>query len=116
MTAGATFLKWILLVFLLLGRSVWGETQYMTGNDLLMICKNEALRVVCASYIAGVVDAHNLFVESGYIRRVWCLPEDVTTKQLEQIVINYLKTTPEHLEKDRSGLIIIALMEAYSCN
>jgi len=35
---------------------------------------------------------------------------------LGQVVLNYLKTTPEHLEKDGSGLIVIALMEAYSCN
>lgn len=88
-----------------------------TGNELYSDCQGAiaALRgqpdfsparaAACVNYISGVADAETLNINL-------CIPQEVTTGQLAQIVWNYLDKYPEYRHRPAVNSVWAALLLA----
>ena len=90
---------------------------YMTSNKFLSLCKSELIteQNVCVGYVLGVVDAAQMLDEESSLRR-YCLPDNVTSSQLEQTAVKYLNDNPDQLGKSASYNLLISLRQAFPCN
>lgn len=101
------------------------SAKFYTGNKMLELCLayvNEtsfAKGNTCAGYVAGIADVHNLFVlsanSSAGMRRQWCIPDGVTTGQLERVAVKSLEESPEDLHMAASYLVAKAFGLAFPC-
>jgi hypothetical protein len=74
-------------------------SAYYTGNELLHVCDNPNLRVVCQGYIAGVAAVAQFLSDDDHPFAGWrlCVPmTTVPTRQLADVVIQRLRASPEH--------------------
>ncbi len=79
----------------------------LSGNDLYNMC--DAQSVACAGYVAGMADA---FVRDGTL----CLPQsNVTTKQLADVVMAYLRDHPETRGYSAASLGHAAFSSTFPC-
>ncbi|WP_366008279.1 Rap1a/Tai family immunity protein [Hyphomonas sp.] len=83
-----------------------------TGNELYYDCvsSNAYDQARCLSYISGVADGIGLSDHLGL-----CVPKGVTYGQLLDIVVGFLKGSPEGRHYAASFLIYTALFDAYGC-
>ena len=81
------------------------------GNRLMGLCTGKEPKL-CEAYVSGVADA---IAEEGPARRA-CLPTTVVTQQMVDVVVKYLRNTPE--QRDRSGAYLSyhALEKAWPCH
>jgi Ssp1 endopeptidase immunity protein Rap1a len=78
-----------------------------SGNDLYNICNAQS--VACAGYVAGMADA---FSRDGTL----CLPQKrVTTRQLADLVMAYLRDHPETRSFSAASLGHAAFNLAFPC-
>jgi hypothetical protein len=94
------------------------------GNALLRKC-TPALKVADGEKLTNAADDSDASWCMGYVTGVldglsqfdWkvCLPKEFTTGQALRIVVKYLKANPEVLHKEASGLISVAIAEAFPC-
>jgi hypothetical protein len=83
------------------------STSFFTGNDLYDKCTAESL--ICAAYVAGMADA---FVHDGTV----CLPQsNVTTRQLADVVMAYLRAHPEARTYSAASIGDVAFTQAFPC-
>lgn len=76
-----------------------------TGNDLMRHCIDSP-DSFCAGYIGGVIDtSHALF----------CLPSEVTKREIINITIVFLRDHPDKLGLYAPNLIIKAMRTAFPC-
>lgn len=90
----------------------------MTGKTLALLCtsKEKDDQLSCQSYIAGVVDYHNLLRSLGTAPSVnYCLPDNIGMVQMKQIVTRYLVTRTEHRDFIAAPAVAMALYNAYPC-
>lgn len=90
----------------------------MTGKTLALLCtsKKEDDQIGCQSYIAGVVDYHNLLRSLGTAPSVnYCLPDALTMAQMKRIVANYILTRTEHQDFIAAPAVAMALYNMYPC-
>lgn len=90
----------------------------MTGKTLALLCtsKKQEDQIGCQSYIAGVVDYHNLLRSLGTAPTVnYCLPDALTMAQIRQIVTRYIMTRTEHQDFIASPAVAMALYNVYPC-
>jgi hypothetical protein len=88
------------------------NAAFETGNRLLGYCTTSApgpAEMVCLGYVEGVADDMEA-------KRMICLPAHVTTGQLEDIVVRYLREHPESRHLVASELIAGALLETFPCS
>jgi hypothetical protein len=80
---------------------------FFTGNDLYDKCTAES--VVCAAYVAGMADALS---HDGTV----CLPQNnVTTRQLVDVVVAYLRAHPEMRNYSAASIGDVAFTQAFPC-
>lgn len=86
-----------------------------SGGALLASCEEPAHLPECTQYIAGVLDAHGYDLSRFGSRRNFCIPEDVTTEELERVVVKWLKDHPDKLRVTAANLVLLAFADAYKC-
>jgi len=78
-----------------------------SANDLYSMCKGQS--VACAGYVAGMADA---FVRDGTL----CLPPtNVTTRQLADVVMAYLRAHPEARGYSAASVGHVAFTQMFPC-
>jgi len=92
---------------------------YVTGNTLYDQCKSNEDNpkfLMCISYIWGAVDYDNALFNAGLINRTYCIPPDVQSGQLKDVVLQYLSRHPEKRQLSGGALITFALHESFPCS
>lgn len=97
------------------------------GNELLLNCQqyvrgmdgdkdfNGVGAGMCGGFVQGV-DSTNTFLFNDLNSDArFCKPATVTNGQLVRIVVKHLKDNPKLLNKERTGLVWLALKDAYPC-
>jgi hypothetical protein len=70
----------------------------------------------CQSYIAGVMDYHNVLQVLKLAPKIdICVPEKVTMNQVHMIVLKYLRAHSEHDAYIAAPAVTMALYQAYPC-
>ena len=78
-----------------------------SANDLYSMCEGQS--VACAGYVAGMADA---FVRDGTL----CLPPtNVTTRQLADVVMAYLRAHPEARGYSAASVGHVAFTQMFPC-
>jgi len=120
-------MKYLLTIVLLFScsQAIAAQTEsFYTGNALLELCEayldggtsaNIAKGNTCASYVAGIDDAHSLFVDWLDMEQSWCAPKNVNMSQLVRVVTKHLQENPQKLHKSGNSLIGNALIIAFPC-
>ncbi|MDB5478313.1 MAG: hypothetical protein JWM96_808 [Alphaproteobacteria bacterium] len=91
----------------------------MTGRNLALLCSNTEKadnQFACQSYIAGIIDYHNLIRSLRAAPSVdFCLPRELTMGQIRLIVYNYILRHSEHQDFIAAPGVAMALYSAYPC-
>ena len=96
----------------------------ISGAYLLELCKRDesgeeiapGAHIACQSYIAGLVDYHNLLRSLKVAPAVdLCVPPTTKLKDLQDIVFKYLETNAQHDAFIAAPAVMLALFEHYPC-
>jgi Rap1a immunity proteins len=82
------------------------SSGFFTGNDLYDKCTAQSL--VCAAYVAGMADA---LAHDGTV----CLPQNVTTRQLVDVIMAYLRAHPEARNYSAASIGDVGFTQAFPC-
>jgi hypothetical protein len=114
-----------ILAALLLLWTVPTQAARFSGDYLLQMCLSDKNgkelvpggHVACQSYIAGVLDYHNLIRSLGTSPSVeFCVPESAGLNQLQKDVASYLyKNKSQHGAFIAAPAVALALFNAYPC-
>lgn len=93
---------------LLVGSSA--QAFFYDGNDLLrrLNFDDEVVQMVALGYVAGVSDANK--------GRTHCMPNNVTTGQLRDMVRNYLNNNPAERHYTAHSIVREVLASVFPCN
>ena len=113
----------VMAVALFWSASVFAEFpmgSFETGNDLFGVCSDgrEFLQGYCQGYAVGVADvatAMNAMKENGYPIPSACIPKQVKTEQVRDVVVQYLNAHPEKRHEPAAARTLIALQAAFPC-
>lgn len=111
----------LITTLLLLGASTQAhaiEGPLMKGKSLALLCASSKQddQFSCQSYIAGIIDYHNLIKSLGSAPSVdFCLTPQVTMAQLKLVVVRYLSAHSEHQDFIAAPGVAMALYNAYPC-
>src|SRR5271166_3686644 len=100
---------------LLASSTAQAQVGLTSGAALLTLCEEPAHLPECTQYIAGVLDAHGYDLSRFGSRRDFCIPEDVTTEELERVVVKWLKDHPDKLRITAANLVFLAFVDAFKC-
>lgn len=122
-------MKQIAFTAALLSLVMWGNTGVvatgeeqtkisisdLTGNDLLRFCNShEAFETnMCTGYIEGVRDGLMFATVNLKSKPFFWVPDKVSSDQLRDVVVKYLRDNPETRHKPAGMLTIFALKEAF---
>ena len=100
------------VVFALASLALSGSALGFTGNEVRNWYVNNPtkggnLPINYLGYVAGVVDTMQDIA--------FCAPKTATYVQLGSVARKYIEANPEQWDKNGSGLIMVALSEAYPC-
>lgn len=120
------FLTSILVVMLFLPFPAKAQKTgaLISGAYLLELCKqdeegNELVSggaTACQSYIAGLIDYHNLLRSLGTSPSVdMCVPNTVKLNDLQEIVWKYLEQNAHHDAFIAAPAVSLALFEVFPC-
>ena len=96
----------------------------ISGAYLLELCKRDesgeeqapGAHIACQSYIAGLVDYHNLLRSLKVAPAIdLCVPPTTKLKDLQDIVYKYLNTNAQHDAFIAAPAVMLALFEYYPC-
>lgn len=96
----------------------------ISGAYLLELCKRdpdgkeqiEGAHIACQSYIAGLVDYHNLLRSLGTSPNIdLCVPNTVKLNDLQDIVWQYLNVNNHHDAFIAAPAVSLALFEVFPC-
>ncbi|NSX08777.1 hypothetical protein HTX81_09330 [Pseudomonas lini] len=97
------------------------------GNELLTQCQSYIKMIdgetnfiavdagACGGFVQGVNSTVQFYSDVLKKEDRFCLSDGVTYAQLGRIVVKYLKDNPKQLNKDRTALVWLALIDAYPC-
>lgn len=99
--------KLILCVALAAGHA---HAFFYDGNDLLrrLNSDDEVVQMVALGYVAGVSDANK--------GRTHCMPNNVTTGQLRDMVRNYLNNNPAERHYTAHSIVREVLASVFPCS
>jgi len=88
---------------------------YYTGNELKAFCDSAdaADFARCSGYVSGVADEFEVWRDGE--KKTECFPSNVTIQQVVDITRKYLDTHPESRNQSAASLIIVSILEAWSC-
>lgn len=96
----------------------------ISGAYLLQLCRRDedgkeqvkGAHIACQSYIAGLVDYHNLLRSLGTSPNIdLCVPNTVKLNDLQDIVWQYLSVNAYHDEFIAAPAVSLALFEYFPC-
>jgi Rap1a immunity proteins len=105
----------IVCALLLASSTAFAQVGFTSGSALLASCEDPARRPECTQYIAGVLDAHGYDLSRFGSRRDFCIPEDISTEELERVVVKWLKEHPEKLRVTAANLVVLGFVDAFKC-
>jgi hypothetical protein len=93
------------------------------GADLAALCQrtDAASTGGCAAYIAGAADAAHTTIEAiggttgPKVGQYFCLPPEVTSRQMVEAVGQFMRGNPEKLGFHASTVIVLGLQDAFPC-
>lgn len=110
----------LLLVLTMIPRPV--QASFVDGNDLLQKCSTRERDAAyfqnqsyCMGYIVGVSDAAEFFQTAPGMPQLVCLPSNVTSGQLKDVVVKYLQDNPAKRHEDAESLILTSLAINFRC-
>jgi hypothetical protein len=123
-------LIFILQVFIIGGfyTNSFAEREGLDGNTSLKICK-DALKFVeeqqlstqekingsyCGGFLLGFYESH-LIEQENTKPKLYCMPHDIKTEQLNRIFVKYLEEHPERLREETADLLYASLKNAFPC-
>jgi hypothetical protein len=89
---------------------------YDTGNRMLQNCKGPSVeQVYCIGFVTGAADLREVWlVTHGTSENLGChIPQEVSKRQLADILIQYLENNPAERHKPASGLFIDSMSRAF---
>ncbi|MDG2532093.1 Rap1a/Tai family immunity protein [Sphingomonas sp. HITSZ_GF] len=109
--------KWLFAAIIAGCAAAPANATWVTGNDLLRMCESDKMAdyAVCDGYITGALDMITS-MESAKVVPPGFKPavrSSVTVSQVRLIVLNYLKSHPQMLDSSASGLVFIAVRDAF---
>lgn len=120
----------LLLMALLVAASIQNTASAKTGETyissayLYEVCRLDEQgqevvpngSVTCQSYIAGVIDYHNMLQSLGTSPNVdVCVPKQAKLKDLQEIVWRYLEKNTQHQAFVAAPAVTLALYEIFPC-
>jgi hypothetical protein len=120
----------LILLALLLVSPMAKNVHGYTGNDMQKYCKAEIYSQdnqkykdmqgtvdgsMCLAYLTGVQETHDSFSQD-LMKKVFCIPNGVSTAQKIRVVLKYMELHPEKLHISAEYHVIKAFMEAFPCN
>jgi len=99
-------------------------TYFKVGDDLKASCEASAAGeqnasmaeyLLCLGYLQAVVDTDATFAEWGNVSRQACIPQGVTSSQLRQVFLDWLKQRPDNLRFSAASLALTAFSESWPC-
>lgn len=71
----------------------------------------------CQSYIAGIIDYHDLFRSVGKTEANidFCLPQTITYTDIQRVVLEYLQLNAGFPDSPASSAIVISLRNEFPC-
>ena len=104
------------------GFSSPASAGFKTGNDILTECSADRSQATyyqnsayCVAYVVGVVDDEALYADFTQ-KRLYCLPAEVTSGQIKDVVVASLQRHPEKRHLSAASLVAAALIEAFPCS
>ena len=87
----------------------------VSGNELRQQCDEPKFgRYICMGYIRGVVEMATLTIPPT-AAGAFCLPSEVTTNQVVEVVKKYMQDNPERLHEIAAALIVSRLHVVFPC-
>jgi len=115
-------MKYLLTIVLLFSFNQVMAEYYLDGDGLLKKCEmynnaqnNDAISFVCPGYIMGVADEQKTLTYDREMKPYWCVPVNASAGQLVRIVTKHLQENPKDLHLSASGLVSLALIDAFPC-
>ncbi len=97
---------------------------YLSGNKLMAECKDtgsgESLDSVtkyngCISYLVGIWDAYDSFVQWNKLPRIICREKGVDSEQQRQVFLKWMNANPEEWHYGAGSLALTAFRKAWPC-
>ena len=101
------------------------QAAEFSGKYLLHICSSDKAgkemipggHTACQSYIAGIIDYHNLIKSLKTAPGLdFCIPKDTPLSVIQQGLVIYLLKNGQHDDFIASPAVAIALNQMYPCN
>ena len=88
----------------------------MSASKLLSLCESGSVadQNVCVGYVLGITDAAQMLDAETDMKR-YCLSPNVTSRQLEQTALRYMKDNRQKLDKPASYYVLVSLRNAFPC-
>ena len=112
------------LLLVATGSSVASTAYFKVGSDLKDSCEGTAAGeqnastaeyLLCLGYLQAVVDTDATFSEWEDVSRQACIPQGVTSSQLRQAFLAWLKERSDQLHFSAASLALTAFSEAWPC-
>lgn len=98
------------------------RAEFKSGNQLLSECTAQRGTAgyyqdmsSCFGYITATYDTEEFYEQFEGVPDYVCLPQGVTVGQMADVVIAYLRRSPEVRHKAASSLVLVALGIAFPC-
>jgi hypothetical protein len=90
--------------------------QFMDGNQLLQLCMSQDPYngMECTGYVKGVADAFSFQMDAE--KRVLCMPDGVTAKQLVDATVKWLQENTPEREYPAVATVGIAIAKTWKCD
>ena len=87
---------------------------FQSGNELLVDCQtspSDSKKMYCLGYVVGAADMFEAWRRSAGLPA--CIPEGVQAGQLQDVVVQFIKSHPADRHYAGSSLVIMALVPAF---
>lgn len=122
--SAATIRLFALALIALFAFCATAQAARMSGAYLYRVCDMDAQgretikggHAACQSYIAGVLDYHSVLQSMKIAPSVnICVPQKTTLRDLQDIVLNFLRTHKEHDGFVAAPAVTMALFQVFPC-
>lgn len=86
--------------------------SFLSGNELHELCRNA--NSTATSYIIGVADSF-LFVQRSTNSRNFCIPANVNSEQITDVICESLKANPATRNNTAPSIALSAIKKAWPC-
>jgi hypothetical protein len=87
-----------------------------TGNELLKDCKSKgASGLFCLGFVRGLAEGLTLWRSFAPESAITCIPAEVTTGQLKDVVVKWLADNPKVRHLGADALVVRAFRVTWPC-